>query len=281
VYDTVPLTDTITIPDGNYNSASIAIEVQKQLDAAFSPLSFECVVSQTTLKCTITNKEGYDVQIHTSDHPTHIEYSKTLPYFLGFGFDTISKGAPLTGQHVVSVNPFTYAYLDIPELGTGAYEGGMYGTRYSPSSNAFAKIPINNNSFEYTFWEPGTKTTVQMNPPVARLDTLAVKWRFHDMTPIDFQNMDHSFSIEFVTRDTGAKHMETIAEHIRYISERLQAPVEEKPTLLDEILAETSKNDTKDVSSPPPPLFSKNLVLALVAISIVLGVWMFSGGRKT
>jgi len=223
VHDTVsgPITKTITIDDGNYNGVSIGAEIQAKMDDAFAPLTFSCAMSQTTLKFQMENLDGYHVEVHTGDTADHIEYAKTLPYFLGFEFDTVTKANPVTSQHVANINPYTYAYIDIPELGSGVHEGGMYGTTYSPSAHAFSKIPINNNSFEYTFWEPQTQTTVHMNPVISRLDRITVRWRFHDMTPIDFHNANHSFSIEFTTRDPKDKAIDDIANNVAFITKNL------------------------------------------------------------
>ncbi|MGA1564004.1 MAG: hypothetical protein ACO35C_05230 [Pontimonas sp.] len=274
VYDTSsgPITKTITIDDGNYNGVSIGTELQAKLDTAFSPLTFTCLVSQTTLKCSIENLDGFDVEVHTNDSPDHIGYAKTLPYFLGYAFDTTSKGNPTISQNVANINPYTYAYIDIPELGSGVHEGGMYGTTFSPSANAFSKIPINNNSFEYTFWEPQTSTTVHMHPTVSRLDRLTIRWRFHDMTPIDFHNLDHSFSIEFITKSDRDVQLDDIAHNVRCIADRLNSSEKEPSTIsTTHIHAERHKDDAHD----QPPLISRQLLIALCCVILGVGLFWF------
>lgn len=223
VYDTVSGTQTatVTLPDGNYNASTISAALQSALDTQFAPLTFTVALSQSTLKTQIENVDGYEVEVHTGDAENHIEYAKTLPFFLGYQYDSTTKGSPCVSQNVASINPFTYAMLDVRELGSGSYEGGMYGSRYSPSTAVFAKIPINNNSFEYTFWEPQTMAVVDLNPVVSRLDRLSVTWRFHDMTLIDFHNMDHSFTIEFVTKDGQDTRLDTLTNQVQFIANHL------------------------------------------------------------
>lgn len=272
VYDTVSGTQstTITIPDGNYNASTIATTLQSSLDSFFAPLTFTVSISQSTLKTTIENIDGYDVEVHTNDTDTHIEYAKTLPYFLGFQFDTTSKGAPLVSQNVASINPFTYAMLDIRELGSGSYEGGMYGTRYSPSNSVFAKIPINNNSFEYTFWEPQTMAVVDFNPVVAKLDRVSVSWRFHDMTPIDFQNMDHSFSIEFITKTGEDTRLDTLTNQVKFIANHLACEGGSGEGSV------THKNlHVTTVPNPPPPIMTKPLI-AMSLVALVVITWFLT-----
>lgn len=178
------LTKNVIIPDGNYTSTTIQQALQTALNDAFSPSTFACVISQTTLQLSIQESTDQTIEIDTSGAEDEFEFSKTLAYFLGFRYGVSAVGDPiLTAPGVVSLNPFTYSLLDITELqgGASSYEGGMYGARYAPAS-AFAKIPINNNSFEYTFWEPTTPTTIRCNPALPRLTQLTVRWRFHDMT---------------------------------------------------------------------------------------------------
>lgn len=276
VYDTVSgtTTKTITIDDGNYNGVSIGTEIQNKLDAAFSPLTFSCAVSSTTLKTTIENLDGYDVEVHTTDAADHVQYATTLPYFLGFSFNTTTKSNPVTSQHVVNINPYTYAYLDVQELGSGVHEGGMYGAYHSPSSNAFAKIPINNNSFEYTFWEPQTKTTVHMNPTVSRLDRLTVSWRFHDMTPIDFHNLDHSFSIEFITKSDQDVQLDAIANDVQFIAKHLHTKEDTTPNTTTTTETHIHQN------THAPPLISRPLLIALCCVVGIVAVWFAYGSKR-
>jgi hypothetical protein len=197
-------TRDVTLPDGNYNITWMMAALQTALEEAFEDpgLTFTVTISVTTLKMSIQNLEGYTVTVHTDTHETLDEYSQTLAHFLGCPFGEVCEGDPMISPGIVSLNPFTYMMLDIRELNQGAYEGGVYGSRYSPSG-VFSKVPVRNNSFEYTFWEPENPPTLHFRPPIPRLDRLTVWWRFHTMADVDFNGMDHSFTIEVITEEEG------------------------------------------------------------------------------
>jgi len=266
-----PLTSVITIPDGNYNAITIGTQLQSSLDEAFGPLTFTVTVSQSTLQLSIENLDGYPVEVHTGDVDDHVQYAKTLAYFLGFEFDTVAKGYPLVSHHVVRMNPFTYAMLDIRELGTGSYEGGMYGSRYGPSSSVFAKIPINSNSFEYTYWEPQNTTMIDFNPVVSRLERLTIHWRFHDMTPIDFQNMDHSFTIEFITKDGHENQLDAIAEKVKFIATAMNAA--ETPGVSSKNSLRKDADDSSIIHKETPLITRPMLIVSSLA-SLIIIVWL-------
>lgn len=132
------VTQTITLPDGNYGS-NITDVLKGTLEEAFPGYTFECAVSPITMKLSIAESEGNEVQIHTDDVADAISFRSTLPHYLGFSFDTLAKGSPLIADHIINVNPATYAILDIDELNQ-SNEGGLYGTRHSPRG-IFAKLP--------------------------------------------------------------------------------------------------------------------------------------------
>jgi len=274
LYDTVngTSTKTISIPDGNYNALSIGSTLQTSLDEAFAPRTFTVGVSQSTLQVSIENIDGYEIEIHTDDVETYTAYVKTLPYFLGFRFNTPVKGQSIVSHDVVKMNPFTYAMIDIRELGTASHEGGMYGSRYGPSSSVFAKIPINNNSFEYTYWEPQNTTLIDFNPVVARLDKLTVHWRFHDMTPIDFQNMDHSFTIEFVTKDDRDTRLDTIVDGVTSIAQQINVGATATSGYQPDVRDSTSEPSTVD----RPSLMSNPTLIVISLVSVTLVVWFMT-----
>lgn len=193
------VTKNITIPDGNYTNSFIVAAVQTALESTFET-TFTCSISVTTLKMSISENSGIPIKIHTDTHDTMEEYSQTLSHFLGFTYKKPCEGVVVESPGIVSLNPFTYMILDITELHQGVYEGGIYGTRYSPGG-AFSKVPIYNNSFEYTFWEPKNPPELSYTPSLPRLDRLTVLWRFHTMHEVDFNSMDHSFTIEITTLD--------------------------------------------------------------------------------
>lgn len=270
-----PITSSVEIPDGNYDGNSIANNLQHALDTAFAPLTFAVGVSQSDSRLSIENVDGFEVEVHTTDADDTMEYSRTLAYFLGFEFDTVAKGSPLYSHHVVRLNPFTYAMLDIGEL-AGGYEGGMFGTRYAPSSSVFAKVPINSNAFTYTYWEPQNMTMVELNPAVSRLDRLTVHWRFHDMTPIDFQNMEHSFTIEFVSKSSEENKLDIITEKLKFIASCLSStpPPIEAPSseTLVRSIQPSAATDEKE------PLITRPVLIMSSLATLIIVVWILHRG---
>lgn len=270
-------TKTVTIPDGNYNAVSINQALQNALDAAFSPSTFTCSVSQTTLQMSIQESTNQTVAIDTTIAADEFEFSTTLAYFLGFRYNVPASGDPLVSPGVVSLNPFTYSLLDIRELQGGAstQEGGIFGARMSPTS-AFAKIPINNNSFEYTFWEPTTSCVIRCNPAIPRLDRLTIQWRFHDMTPIDFNDLEHSFTIEFITKDPSlppSSDLDSITRHVASIAKSMEKRRPPKTT--------TTHNTTHIIEDHSNP-FPKKLLVTLAVLASITALYLYmSPGKKT
>ena len=193
------ITQTVTIPDGEYTVSTIPSVLKSSLESAFPSYTFDCSVSPTTMTLRIAEGSGTVIRIHTEDANDDIEYRQTLPHFLGFSYNTLSSGAPLVATHIINLHPATYLLLDINELNRD-HEGGLYGSRISPRG-VFAKVPVDKTSFAYAFWQPRHPVDVHMNPPIARLDRLTVHWRFHTLVPVDFDTMEHSFTIEFTVED--------------------------------------------------------------------------------
>lgn len=183
----------VTIPDGNYNDVTIAEALVDALEVAFPGETFTVAVDEVTLALTIecTSSPAATVSIDTT---VHCDASKRtnwgLGYYLGFEPSAVSSGTGgVTSPRVVSLNPYTYFMLDITEL-NGADEYGMMKT--------FCKIPVDVSSFGYMYYNAtsfGAPAVRPHNSRIARLTQLTVSVRFHDGTPVDFNDVEHSFSI--------------------------------------------------------------------------------------
>ena len=200
----------ITIPDGNYTASQMALALRTALNEAFAPLAFNAAVSKTTLKLSIQNLDGFDVSVDTT--ATAAAGGTTAPvtewglgYYLGFRKDEVVTGAVVTGSRVMSTNPYTYLVLDIEEL-NGSHEGGNGGATPMASHGCFAKIPFSANSFEYVFMDARAVSDkpATFSPPIATLDRLRVRFRFHDGRLVNFDDLEHSFTLELVTKEPAA-----------------------------------------------------------------------------
>lgn len=201
-------TQTVTIPDGNYTQTTIVAFLQGALNDAFpaETLQFQVALNPVSLNLTIATT-GNEFEIDAAEGSTGVGEGPVewgLGYYLGIpkGAVLTSSGKMLTLPGVVSLNPFTYLLLDIAEL-NNVDTGGLYGSEVGPRT--FAKVPLSNASFEYVF--TGKDATYQMHlahvqyrPPVQRLDRLSIAFKFHNGQVVDFNGIEHSFSIELTCR---------------------------------------------------------------------------------
>lgn len=195
---------TITIPDGNYNQLSMKLTLETLLDDAFAGqfVKFTVNLNSVNMKLRITiNDPKYIISIDTTGASPLQKTNWGLGYYLGFEPNVVISGELIDSPSVVSLNPYTYMFLEIEGLNTIDECG-----EYQRTRAAFAKIPISSNSFEYTFLDKeGTSFgKVVLNPSIAKFDKLRVSWRFHDGKLIEFNNVEHSFSIELLTNDVLA-----------------------------------------------------------------------------
>lgn len=185
------LSRSITIPDGNYGLANLEVVLQSAINAAFSNdgVTFEVAVDRTTYKMTITcSNASKIVGIDTT--------GQSLAYYLGFKSGGTGTGF-VVGSGVVSLNPETYILISIDPLDrvdeAGANGGG---------DRVFAKIPISVNSFDVAMYDKQL-TCNTILPPIAKLDKMRVRMRFHGSSSlIDFNGADHSLTIELQCSQT-------------------------------------------------------------------------------
>lgn len=181
----------IVVPDGNYGSFDIQAALLDSLSES-TDLAWSVTVSPTTQRITLSNSELVNFSV---------DGSSGLGKYLGFEGVQLSEGGSLTSARVVSLNPYTYILLDIEEL-NGIDEGSIGGD--GAGRGAFCKIPFNTNSFEYAILDAqrGAMPRVEVN--IARLDRLRIRLRFHETGEIiDFNGVEHSFTLEITTKDRG------------------------------------------------------------------------------
>ena len=200
--NTVPLTlQTITIPDGNYNITTISTVLTGLLNGntlfASEGITFNVSIDQNTFLLHINTTPYRIIYIDTtyvaSLYSTKQFRNWGLEYNLGFAYNTVSTSSlnnPLVATQLIKLNPYNYMILDIKELNRIDEAEKL--------NSAFAKIPITTNSFELIslYENCCTFNQAELNPYIAKLGTLTISWRFHDNIPINFNNVDHSFTLE-------------------------------------------------------------------------------------
>ena len=204
IYDSDNITkltlQEIVIPDGNYYLNTIGIQLTALLNKntlfKSKGITFDVYVDQSTCLLNIVTTPSRNVYIDTryvsSLYSTPKIRNWGLEYYLGFAYNAVSTGSPLIATQLIKLKPYFYMILDIKELNSIDESNKGINT-------AFAKIPIiTTNSFELIslYENCCTFNQAELNPYIAKLSTLTINWRFHDNTPINFNNIDHSFTLE-------------------------------------------------------------------------------------
>ena len=193
-------TYAIAIPDGNYTFMSMKTSLEGALAYA-TGLTWTVLFSSTTNRMTMFNVELQDFSVTCApqtDRPT----DWGLAYYLGFAAGTTvsSSSGSLTSPLPARFHTTMYALLDIEEL-HGMDEGGLYGGVVG--KRPFAKIPLNPSTEGYVMLDPSQVMfdAIPQRPIVPRLDSLQIRFRTHDNVPIDFNGVDHSFTLRLETQD--------------------------------------------------------------------------------
>ena len=214
VTDHAGTSHTVTIPDGNYSQTSLPLALADAFGGALGEtvtVSLDSVNLQLTLAA--TNDFSIDTRLTAAGvNSQPAEWG--LGYFLGLrkGEVTATSGGIVTLPGVVSLNPYTYILLDVSEL-NNVDTGGLFGSEVG--GKTFAKVPLSTSSFEYNF--TGKDALYQMHlglceyrPPIQKLDRLSVRFLFHDGRIVNFNGIEHSFSIELTCRvESAAQSLQT------------------------------------------------------------------------
>lgn len=186
------VSEEVTIPDGNYTLASMETALKTALDAAFG-LNFTVTISETTWKLSLALGGGQTIAVDTVADANKPPAQWGLAYYLGFRRGEVASGTGiLTSPRAVNVNPETYVLLDVPGLDY-VDETAIYGQ--GGPARTFAKVPLNVNSYQYMYYDKDI-TRNAISPAITSLDRLRIRWRFHDGTPVDFNDVEHSLTLE-------------------------------------------------------------------------------------
>jgi hypothetical protein len=194
-------TREITIDDGNYGFSNMIATLKDKMNEAFEITSYEgfnVIINSLTLFLTIQGpkltpespRDDFSITIVTGDREW------PLSYYLGFGRGNMtleSSQGILTGSNVCSLNPELYVCVEVSGANqilesSVLNEGGTMG-------QCAALIPLNVDSFQYMFFDKPIVPNV-IQPPIAKMSSLHIKFRFHDGTPIDFNGVNHALTFE-------------------------------------------------------------------------------------
>jgi hypothetical protein len=221
----------IVIPDGNYSCESFPCVIAHAINEVFgiTPLSetpFTVTYDSTTNKLTISATDplilGFTLHFNPTSNPQKKSICSNnfvglttptstwwgLGYFMGFyrkDYTVSGSSLSITSDFAVQFYPFKYIIMELDYINKQD-ETLIDGRLSGRIDGCFAKIPLMSTPCEPIFYrELGCCNMNEsiMNPPISQLSQLSVKWRFHDGTPIDFNNADHSFSLEFYTLESN------------------------------------------------------------------------------
>lgn len=190
----------VTLPDGNYGYSTISMSLAKALNGAFEDIgvTFSVSVDPATLKITISCDQGTQFVVDTTaEGSSSLVTGWGLGYHLGFNKGTTVSGSTITCPRIMALNPYTYLLMDIDGLGrldectiNNPGNGGV----------VFAKIPLTSDSWDVVLshGEHGCISGCRpFQPALPCIDRLTVTFRFHDGTLVDFNGVEHSFTLEF------------------------------------------------------------------------------------
>lgn len=274
---------TVTIRDGNYNVSLFPIAIANAMTEAFEneytdDVTFKCAISFTTMRCILSSTiPGGILEIHTDTEESVEAFRETLTFFMGFDYGVDAIGETIESPSTVILNPFAYMMLSIRELDQVNRQGGLYGNRIG-ANGVFAKVPLPTNSFDYTFYQPPVEQEIGCHPILPRLDRLTVAWNFHNGLLVDFNDVEHSFSIKFTVIDPIPHESEDTEElkRIRHIlTHRFKktslSPLDDSQDTDEESVDGKEKQLSKDIQKT----FTPKLIVFLVIVLIIAGWFIF------
>ena len=211
------VTSQVTLPNGNYSltdaasplsTGTLQDALKTALEGAFVGSTFSVTINPNTQQIAIDAGVGNTIQLLFSyDSNNYVLPSNTfwgLGYLLGFQKTNTTAAQTLVSSYPIQVNPYNYILMELDFINK-MDESSLENQRGGSTDSVYAKIPLNGNSFSYVFFSTNSNYDVRsvMTPPLNKLQTIHVKFRHHDGTLVNFNNVDHSFTLELELLDTN------------------------------------------------------------------------------
>lgn len=227
VSSTPPDTHTITIRDGNYSAAELADELERVLNIAFGSGEFTVEHNTTTgspqFAFTFRNTHyeftfDFTAAQNQANCGANVNVRSTasyygLGYFMGF-FQTptvSSTSFTLVSSFPAQVFPTNYIIMEIDGINKQD-ETSIDGRLAGRPDGCFAKLLMAGNTGDVMIYNEQAAVPLNrsvLNPP-QRIKTLNIKFRFHDGTPVLFNNVDHSFTLDIECLENGFDEYSTL-----------------------------------------------------------------------
>ena len=191
----------VTIPDGNYTPTTLAAAVETAAKAAgFSGMTV--TLNAATNKLTFSNgASSFTVNAATGASSASSQWG--LAFFLGFNklavVSALVGGAQtVRAPRIVNTVPHRYLVMDVNEI-------NQVDTTGESGNRAFAKMPLSKSETPFSVGFLDQKACISnpstLKAPIATLDRLTITWKYHDGSLVDFNSVDHSFTIEIECAD--------------------------------------------------------------------------------
>jgi len=216
----------LTLPNGNYTSTQLALELSTQFEITIAAASttspdqnaqrIKATYSSNTGKMTFTGLAAFEFYL-TPSIPTSANGGNSLTsifttwwglgYFLGLTARTYTVASAGSFVADFCTNPFpsNYILMDLDVLNK-IDETSLDDRKAWKVNGAFAKIPTDGNSTDFVYLTDAAAYQVNRavySPPISKLTQLVVKFRLHDGRIIDFNGVENSFTIELEMLDNN------------------------------------------------------------------------------
>jgi hypothetical protein len=211
----------ISIPAGNYTGTTFAEAIQDALAVEYPSVftvSYSYYTNKLTITCSAAGTYTFDftkpVQNASSCGAPQPTNSTTtwwgLGYFMGFNkkiytfTNLVGSQTSMVSEFCVQLNDENYILLELDFINKED-ETSIDNRLSGRVDGCFAKVPINGNSGDIIFFRElcCSLNRSVMSPPLSQLRVLNIKWRFHDGQLVEFNNVDHSFTLEFELLDNN------------------------------------------------------------------------------
>ena len=223
------ITQTITIPDGNYSGTVLASTVASRLNAAFATppaAPFASSYSTVTGKISITSDQSFSFLLTNTPAPnTNCGAALGFPYTTGWGlgyflgFHPQTRTAVLSGtvwtltsDFVVNTYPEPSIFMEIVKFNK-IDESAPDDRRDGIINGSFAKIPMRVGPGGVLYLIDDAYKPINRHvysPPISKTNTLQVRFRFHDGRTLNVNNVEHSFTLELELIDNNFDEYSTI-----------------------------------------------------------------------
>jgi hypothetical protein len=202
----------VTIPEGNYDANGLATALQLALQPVSSTFTVAVIGATSKLEFKAADTFTFRFPVLPKQQPQPTTWWG-LGYFMGFTNTSHTAipptliGAPhtLISDFQIQLNSYNYVLMELDFINKQD-ETAIDNRLSGRVDGCFAKIPVDVNTGDFVFFRDAAFHPLNrsvMSPPLSQIKTLNVKFRHHNGELIDFNNVDHSFTLELELLDNN------------------------------------------------------------------------------